>query len=193
MLSASFDGTARLHGLKSGKTLKEFRGHTSYVNDAQFSPDGARVLTASSDGSVRVWDAKTCECVSVLAPPAPAAGVEGAVLSTHVVPSNPDLVVVCSRGPALHVMTLGTGQLVRSLGSGKREKGDFVAAALSPRGEWAYALGEDGQLYCFSLGTGKLEHLLPVAERDPVGLCHHPHRNLVATFSGDGLLKMWKP
>lgn len=44
----------RLHGLKSGKTLKEFRGHTSYVNDAIFTSDGTRVITASSDGSVKV-------------------------------------------------------------------------------------------------------------------------------------------
>ena len=28
LLSASFDMTVRVHGLKSGKTLKEFRGHT---------------------------------------------------------------------------------------------------------------------------------------------------------------------
>lgn len=31
VLSGSYDGTIRVHGLKSGKMLKEFRGHTSYV------------------------------------------------------------------------------------------------------------------------------------------------------------------
>ena len=43
LLSASFDMTARVHGLKSGKTLKEFRGHTSYVNCVTFTPDGHQV------------------------------------------------------------------------------------------------------------------------------------------------------
>ena len=33
IISSSFDTTIRAHGLKSGKTLKEFRGHTSYVNN----------------------------------------------------------------------------------------------------------------------------------------------------------------
>ena len=42
VLSASYDGLARVHGLKSGKLLKEFRGHTSYVNAALYSPDGAQ-------------------------------------------------------------------------------------------------------------------------------------------------------
>lgn len=44
----------RIHGLKSGKMLKEFRGHSSYVNDAVFTADGSRVITASSDCTVKV-------------------------------------------------------------------------------------------------------------------------------------------
>ena len=71
LLSASFDMTVRVHGLKSGKTLKEFRGHTrfyiilqqyaldqncfvSYVNSVSFTPDGHQVLSGSSDGTVKV-------------------------------------------------------------------------------------------------------------------------------------------
>ena len=54
LLSASFDMTARIHGLKSGKQLKEFRGHGGYVNDAIFSADGTRVVTASSDATCKV-------------------------------------------------------------------------------------------------------------------------------------------
>lgn len=48
VLSASYDGLARVHGLKSGKMLKEFRGHTSYVNCALYSPDGAQVCPSGS-------------------------------------------------------------------------------------------------------------------------------------------------
>merc|ERR1712029_1013767 len=62
LLSASFDMTVRIHGLKSGKTLKEFRGHSCYVNCVTFSPDGHQVLSASSDGTVKVWNTKTTEC-----------------------------------------------------------------------------------------------------------------------------------
>lgn len=63
VLTGSFDGTLRVHGLKSGKMLKEFRGHTSYVNSVTYSVDGSQVVSASSDGTVRVWDHKSCECL----------------------------------------------------------------------------------------------------------------------------------
>jgi WD40 repeat-containing protein SMU1 len=43
VLSASFDGSMRVHGLRSGRMLREFRGHKSYVNSARYSVDGAQV------------------------------------------------------------------------------------------------------------------------------------------------------
>lgn len=53
-ISNSWICLIRLHGLKSGKTLKEFRGHTSHVNDVIFSHDGQHVISASADGMVKV-------------------------------------------------------------------------------------------------------------------------------------------
>jgi WD40 repeat-containing protein SMU1 len=43
VLSASFDGSMRVHGLRSGRMLREFRGHKSYVNAALYSLDGSQV------------------------------------------------------------------------------------------------------------------------------------------------------
>lgn len=42
VLSASFDAAVRVHGLRSGKMMKEFRGHRSYVNCAIYSLDGSQ-------------------------------------------------------------------------------------------------------------------------------------------------------
>src|SRR5262249_40605726 len=35
------------------------RGHTGAVNVAAFSPDGSRVVTASADGTARIWNPQT--------------------------------------------------------------------------------------------------------------------------------------
>ncbi|GER27574.1 WD40 repeat-containing protein SMU1 [Striga asiatica] len=192
LLSTSFDSTARIHGLKSGKMLKEFRGHTSYVNDAIFTADGTRVITASSDCTVKVWDVKTTECLQTIKPPPPLRGGDASVNSVHLFPKNADHVVVCNKTSSIYIMTL-QGQVVKSFSSGKREGGDFMAACVSPKGEWIYCVGEDRNLYCFSYQSGKLEHLMKVHEKDVIGLAHHPHVNLVATYGEDCTMKLWKP
>ena len=54
--------------------MKEFRGHTSYVNDAIFTSDGGRVITAFSDFPINVWDVKTTDCIQTFKPPPPLKG-----------------------------------------------------------------------------------------------------------------------
>ena len=74
VLSASYDRSARLWTLPSTSSSKSrgepavaapprlFRGHGDYVVDAAFANDdtfGEIIITTSSDGFIRVWDAET--------------------------------------------------------------------------------------------------------------------------------------
>ncbi len=59
VVTASWDGTARLWDAASGAELHRLEGHTEYVNGAAFSPDGQTVVTAGSDRTARLWDAAT--------------------------------------------------------------------------------------------------------------------------------------
>ena len=71
LLTSGFDGMARLHGLKSGKTLKEYvnptvssGGITEQCECAIFcGTDKEFILAAYSNGLVLLFDAKTAEIV----------------------------------------------------------------------------------------------------------------------------------
>lgn len=39
-----------------GETLRVFRGHSHWVTSAFISPDGRKMLTASADGTARIWN-----------------------------------------------------------------------------------------------------------------------------------------
>ncbi len=50
------DDTVRLWDLESREEAAELRGHGDYVHAVAWSPDGTRLLSASGEVAVRVWD-----------------------------------------------------------------------------------------------------------------------------------------
>jgi WD40 repeat protein/DNA-binding SARP family transcriptional activator len=52
--------------LDLSQRLLQLAGHTDNVQDARWSPDGARVATSGQDGAVRIWDATSGEELLVL-------------------------------------------------------------------------------------------------------------------------------
>mmetsp|Transcript_49768 Transcript_49768/g.119305 ORF Transcript_49768/g.119305 Transcript_49768/m.119305 type:complete len:512 (+) Transcript_49768:24-1559(+) len=189
LCSASYDASMRMHGLKSGKTLKEMRGHTSYINHCAYTADGLRICSSGSDGWVKVWDPKTAECLHSWRPNP--SGQEIAVNCCYPMPKS-DHIIVCDRSSTAYLCTL-QGQVVRTLSSGKKTGGDFLSASVSRMGTWLYCLAEDNSLYIFNCNDGKLEHIVSAHDKEPIGLAHHPHRNVVATYADDGTLKIWRP
>jgi len=65
LVTASYDGTARIWNLLTGDPQGIVLQHGGYVYDAEFSPDGKLVATGSADGTARVWNAETGEAVTM--------------------------------------------------------------------------------------------------------------------------------
>ena len=45
-----------LWDLQTGEELERFEGHTEWVRGTAFSPDGSKIISASGDGTVRIWE-----------------------------------------------------------------------------------------------------------------------------------------
>lgn len=58
-LAAAFGFAVRVIEVPTGRARATLTGHQGMVWKVAYTPDGARLVTASSDGSVRFWDAAT--------------------------------------------------------------------------------------------------------------------------------------
>ncbi|CAH0519003.1 unnamed protein product [Peronospora belbahrii] len=198
LLKVSCDHLVRIHGLKSGQMLKEFRGHQSYVNTTFFSSDASKVISTSSDGTLKIWSTKTTECLQTLQPPKESYAAEVDVVSALLMPNAFEVeenIVVCTRTSDMHLMSM-RGDVVLTCKSCPlidREKiGNFVACTLSMHRKWLYGVADKGFVVTFDAATGKLETSMQICNADAFGIAHHPHRNIIATYSGNRYVRLWK-
>ena len=49
----------RTSRIRLGTAIMTLSGHIDEITDSSFSPDGRSIVTASKDGTVKIWDAKT--------------------------------------------------------------------------------------------------------------------------------------
>jgi hypothetical protein len=130
------------------------RGHTGTVRSVVFSPDGAKVVTASADGTARVWDANTGAEVLALR------GHTGTVRSARFSPGGGRVVTASGDGTA-RVWDANTGATVLALDG---HTGGVMDAAFSPDGARLLTVEADRtvRLYDASPG-GPAGRPLPVA------------------------------
>ena len=104
------------------------------MNCAIFSHDGHNVLTASSDGTIKVWNIKTSQCQQTFKPSASTLGAaaEITINSIQLWPRNVEQFIVCDKSNTACIMNM-QGQVVKTFTNGKPEGGDFSSALVSPR------------------------------------------------------------
>ncbi|KCV69127.1 hypothetical protein H696_04542 [Fonticula alba] len=197
VLTGSHDHSVRLFGMDSGHQLREMRGHTAPVTDVAHVSDRARIISSSSDGTVRVWSVTTGESIASFRPraPSPADSAPGAsMLRTEIVAGGAPIfaallsardreqVIVCARSPVLSIMTL-KGQPVAQIaaptgdddgdtpagGAVVDENKVFLAAALSYKSTVAFAATTEGRLYTLRLDQGTCAASMEVIDPKQVG------------------------
>ncbi|GAA6013333.1 hypothetical protein JCM10207_000858 [Rhodosporidiobolus poonsookiae] len=59
LLAGGADGTVWVWNLPKGDTMHVLAGHTTAVTCGRFTPDGKKILTASEDSTLILWDPRT--------------------------------------------------------------------------------------------------------------------------------------
>jgi WD40 repeat protein len=180
--SASFDRTARVWDVATGRAEKVHTGHSDFVYAVAYSPDGRRIVSASKDRTVKVVQAETGKSLLTFS------GMEQDVLAVAV---SPDGQRVVSSGfeSALHWWDARTGAKIKP----KAQGGHSVAVnelAFSKDGKVLVSAGADGTVRVWdgtsggplrSLRVGSLVYAVAIS----------PDGKRIASGSFDGLVRLW--
>ncbi|WP_428266717.1 WD40 repeat domain-containing protein, partial [Haliangium sp.] len=145
--------TARLWPADGAGAPLVLAGHATGLTSARFSPDGARVITASHDGTARIWPAD-----SAGAPVAPIvlAGHTAAVTSARFSPDGARVLTASLDGTARLWPADGVGEplVLAEHAEGLHEAG------FSPDGMRVITASEDGTARLWLIGVPAIERAL---------------------------------
>ncbi len=188
MLWGSTDGTVHLLDLESDMETVDFDGqHEGQVNDVALSADGLKALSASNDGTLRVWDTQTGKEIRQFH------------TSTSVRSHNPpgaysaafdpdgQIVAVGTTDGVIQLWDIVTGEEAAHLqGNGLVSSIDF-----SPDGQMIAACSSDKTVRVWDVKSGQELHrfvghtqLIPDVEFSPDG-------SQILTGALDGTMRLW--
>ena len=158
-------------------------GHEDAVISAAFSPDGKRIVTASSDKTARLWDAATGEQIG-----APLVGHEDVVNSAAFSPDG-KRIVTASEDKTARLWDAATGKQIGAPLAGYEDA--VNSAAFSPDGKRIVTASDDKTARLWDAETGKQIGVL-VGHKDRVfSAAFSPDGERIVTASADETARLW--
>lgn len=164
----------------AGQAPLSFKGHTSLVHSVAYSPDGLRLASASSDSTVKVWDARTGKGLLTL---------EGHTSGVESVAFSPDGRRLASASVGI-ILPAKPGEVkVWDARSGKEllNLNGHTSVAFSPDGQRLASGGRDRTVKVWNVQTG--QEL--VSFKGGTNVAFSPDGLCLASGGGDGTLKVW--
>ncbi|KAI9296575.1 hypothetical protein K502DRAFT_347921 [Neoconidiobolus thromboides FSU 785] len=171
VLTAGFDQTIRVFGLNSGKKIKQFTGHTSFVNGCVMNFDNTKVLSVGSEGVIRIWDYKTSECLKIITSDKLGFNQAGfnnnlggitlfKILKVQMKLNEEAYYLIGSNSNCCHLIDFN-GNIIRKYELSNEDK-KIVDISISSQFQFIYLLDMDGIIYCLDFKNGNLLHQFQV-------------------------------
>ena len=165
----------------SSLRLGRFVGHSSAINDCVYSPDGERLLSASGDQTLRLWDAKSGECLLTLA--GHESGVNGCAFSP-----DGERLLSASDDQTLRLWDSQSGDCLLNLVG--HEIG-VNGCAFSPDGKRLLSAGADWTLRLWDAQNGDCLLTRAAHQGRVLGCAFSPGGERLLSVGDDRTLRLW--
>jgi WD40 repeat protein len=156
-------------------------GHTADVNSVVFSPDGRLVVTASADGTARVWDAALGSSRGELR------GHSGSVNSASFSPDG-KFIVTAGSDATVRLWDAGRFEQVRQIGGAYPKP--VLSAEYSPDGRYIVAASGSAAWVC-DANRGEVVRKLDFHTGQVNSASFSPDSRLIVTASADNTVRVW--
>jgi len=210
LVGSAADNTVWMFHIPSKKCLQVFVGHEASVTCGDFSPDGRWALSASSDGSLRVWAPRKGICKHIFHFHNVGEDPAGLTCMATNGGSDGQLVVVGAEDGQAHICHIGTKKVVASVRhselnsttSSAMEDDEAEGAAISVEAvgfapcnpNWFATGGVDGVLKIWDLANGAQCRQTCRASDINEGITRllwHSQLPLCFTASTSGVIRLW--
>ena len=151
------------------------------LDQASFSPDGSRIVTASSDDTAKIWDANNGKLLQTLR------GHGSYVVSASFSPDG-SLIITGSWDDTAKIWDASNGRLIRTL---RGHKSNVNFANFSPDGSRIVTASWDDTAKIWDASNGRLIRTLKGHENSVTTANFSPDGSRIVTASWDDTAKIW--
>ena len=162
-------------------TRRVFTGHTNVIQGVAFSNDGMRVASASSDGTLRLWDVQTGETIQSFT------GHTGGVNAVDIASNQLQLLSASADGSA-RLWDIETGEVLASVNP---SEGSVLTATFSPDGRTALITEASGNSNLWNLNSSNSLRRFGGHTEPVFDAAFNPRGSTFLTASGDGTMRFW--